>query len=552
MIYPKIPLAQSIVQICLAKGLTNIVISPGSRNAPLTIGFANNPRFNCYSIADERCAAFFALGLAQQSGKPSVVVCTSGSALLNFYPAFAEAFYSQIPLVVISADRPPDKIDIGDGQTIRQEDVFDNHSLYNANLQPDAMHENEFEINHAINKAYTRKGPVHINAPFEEPLYETTRKLSVDVTISAFAKVYKTVSVDDIIAYTNIWNAASRKLILVGVNEPDEIEEEIISKLAADNSVVVMTETTSNLHHPSFVGSIDRIITPFSAKNFLALQPEILITFGGMVVSKRIKTFLRTYKPEHHWHIDPLRAYDTYDVLTKHFDANPNDFFHQFLPFTRRLLSDYNKDFTKVKLARLKKHNQFFASASYSDFKVYGTIIPQLPEGCMLHLSNSAAIRYAQLFEIDPSIAVFCNRGTSGIDGSTSTAIGAASASDRQTVLITGDVGFLYDSNALWNDYIPKNFRIIVVNNGGGGIFRILPGHQENKIFNRFFETSHKLTAEHLAKMFGFEYFTASDEESIAAASDSFYSASGPAILEIFTPTKENEKVLREYFKFLG
>lgn len=552
MIYPKIPLAQSIVQICLAKGLTNIVISPGSRNAPLTIGFANNPRFNCYSIADERCAAFFALGLAQQSGRPSVVVCTSGSALLNFYPAFAEAFYSQIPLVVISADRPPSKIDIGDGQTIRQEDVFDNHSLYNANLTPDGMGENEFEINHAINKAYTRKGPVHINAPFEEPLYETTRKLGVDVTISAFAKVYKTVSVEDIIAFTNIWNSASRKLVLVGVNEPDEIEEEIISKLAADNSVVVMTETTSNLHHSSFVGSIDRIITPFSTKNFLALQPEILITFGGMVVSKRIKSFLRTYKPEHHWHIDPLRAYDTYDVLTKHFDANPNDFFQQFLPFTRKILSDYNKDFTKVKLARQKKHNQYFATADYSDFKVYGTIIPRLPEGCMLHLSNSAAIRYAQLFEIDPSIAVFCNRGTSGIDGSTSTAIGAACASERQTVLITGDVGFLYDSNALWNDYVPKNFRIIVVNNGGGGIFRILPGHQENRVFNRFFETSHKLTAEHLAKMYGFDYFSASDEESVIKASDDFYSASGPAILEIFTPTKENEIVLREYFKFLG
>jgi 2-succinyl-5-enolpyruvyl-6-hydroxy-3-cyclohexene-1-carboxylate synthase len=157
MIYPKIPLAQSIIEICNAKGVHDIVISPGSRNAPLTIGFTHNPNFRCYSIADERCAAFFALGIAQQTHKPVAVVCTSGSALLNYYPAFAEAFYSQIPLIVISADRPHDKIDIGDGQTIRQEDVFKNHSLYNANLLEEASEANDVFINEAINVAIAHK-----------------------------------------------------------------------------------------------------------------------------------------------------------------------------------------------------------------------------------------------------------------------------------------------------------------------------------------------------------------------------------------------------------
>jgi 2-succinyl-5-enolpyruvyl-6-hydroxy-3-cyclohexene-1-carboxylate synthase len=169
MVYPKIPLAQSIIQICLEKGVTQIVISPGSRNAPLTIGFASNPDFQCYSIADERCAAFFALGIAQQINKPVALVCTSGSALLNYYPAFAEAFYSQIPLIVISADRPLNKIDIGDGQTIRQMNVFQNHSLYNANLSEGESTENDFKINEAINKASTQKGPTHLTAPFEDP-----------------------------------------------------------------------------------------------------------------------------------------------------------------------------------------------------------------------------------------------------------------------------------------------------------------------------------------------------------------------------------------------
>lgn len=552
MIYPKIPLAQSIIQICLDKGIKNIVISPGSRNAPLTIGFVNNPEFNCYSIADERCAGFFALGIAQQTQKPVAVVCTSGSALLNYYPAFAEAFYSQIPLIVISADRPQSKIDIGDGQTIRQENVFKNHSLYNANLIEEVSVENDLKINYAINKAFAKKGPVHINAPFEEPLYQTVSKLDVDVTISAFPKVKKKISIDDIIEFTNIWNASKKKLILVGENRPDEIDAEIIDSLANDDSVVVMTETTSNLHHPSFLNNIDTIITPFSKKDFKNFQPDILLTFGGMVVSKRIKAFLREYKPKNHWHIDQLRGYDTFGGLTKHFKVKPNLFFNQFLRFTIPIRSNYRSAYQKIATLRKLKHRDYLDKIPFSDFKVFGKVLPSLPEDCMLHLGNSSAIRYAQLFDINPSIQVFCNRGTSGIDGSTSTAIGAAVANERQTVLITGDIGFLYDSNALWNEYTPKNFKIILINNGGGGIFRILPGHEETPVFNKFFETSHCLTAEPLARMYGFEYSFASDEASLAKSLKTFYSKNDkPGILEIFTPTRENNSILLQYFREL-
>ena len=552
MVYPKIPLAQSIIQICLAKGVTNIVISPGSRNAPLTIGFVSNPKFQCYSIADERSAAFFALGIAQQTNKPVALVCTSGSALLNYYPAFAEAFYSQIPLIVISADRPLAKIDIGDGQTIRQMNVFENHSLYNANLQEEASTDNDFKINEAINKAYTQKGPTHINAPFEEPLYQTTRAITVDPTISAFAKVYKNISIEDIIASTNIWNSAKKKLILVGVNEPHEIDEEIIAVLATDPSIVVMTEATSNMHHPSFLTAIDAIITPFKEKDFIAFQPEILITFGGMLVSKRIKSFLRNYKVEHHWHIDPLRAYNTFGSLVHHFEANPNDFFNQIVPFTKIVQSDYFQKAQAIKNSRNAKHKKYLDKIPFCDLKVFEIILTALPKNVMLQLSNSSTIRYAQLFEIDSSISVYCNRGTSGIDGSTSTAVGAAVGSLLPTVFITGDIGFLYDSNALWNQYIPNNFKIILINNGGGGIFRILPGHQENKIFNTFFETSHCFTAEQLAKMYGFDYYTASTSDTLNHNMAIFYSQNQrPAILEIFTPTLENDKILLQYFKEL-
>ncbi len=553
MIYPKIPLAQSIIQICMAKGVNHIVISPGSRNAPLTIGFAGNPNFTCYSIADERSAGFFALGIAQQINKPVALLCTSGSALLNYYPAVAEAFYSQIPLIVISADRPSDKIDIGDGQTIRQRNVFENHSLYNANLSEEASEANDNKINEAINKASSKKGPTHINVPFEEPLYETVKKVAVDPTISANAKFYKNISPEDIIATTNMWNSAKKKLILVGVNEPNEIDAEILNTLAKDPSVMVMTETTSNLHHATFLNNIDTIITPFKDKDFKAFQPEILITFGGLIVSKRIKSFLRTYKPEHHWHIDPLRAYNTFGSLAHHFETNPNDFFAQILPFTKEVKSDYFKLGQAVKHKREALHQKYIGKIPFSDLKAFSQILLELPKDSMLQVSNSAAIRYAQLFAIDESISVYCNRGTSGIDGSTSTAVGAAVGSKKQTTLITGDIGFLYDSNALWNNYIPKNFKIIIVNNGGGGIFRILPGHQENKIFNTYFETSHQLTAEHLAKMYGFDYFTANDEQTLKNGLESLYQKSSKScILEVFTPEKENDKILKDYFKALA
>ena len=553
MIYPKIPLAQSIIEICLAKGITNIIISPGSRNAPLTIGFAQNPNFTCYSIADERCAAFFALGIAQQTKKPTAIICTSGSALLNYYPAFAEAFYSQIPLIVISADRPQSKIDIGDGQTIRQENVYQNHSVFNANLTEEASEENDLKINKAIETAILQKGPVHINAPFEEPLYQTVEALSVHPKITAIEENIGTKTIENIEEFVSIWNSAKCKLIMVGVNEANSIDTEIVQNFAKDPSIVVLTETTSNLHHPTFINSIDTLITPFEDVDFQEFQPEILVTFGGMIVSKRIKAFLRKYKPKQHWHIDTLRAYDTFDAKTKHIVMQPNNFFNDLLSKTIFTESDYFSKTDKIYDLRKIRKQEYLSKIPFSDFQVFEKIIESLPKNSQLQISNSSAIRYAQLIDIDDSIEVFCNRGTSGIDGSTSTAIGASVGSQKQNVFITGDISFLYDSNALWNSYIPKNFKIILINNGGGGIFRILPGHEEKPVFNTYFETSHHLTAEHLAKMYKMNYLTASDLDSLNEGIEKLYSQNDiPAILEIFTPTLDNNVILNQFFKELS
>ena len=584
MKYPKIPLAQTVIQLCKAKGIQHIIISPGSRNAPLTIGFTHDDYFTCYSIVDERCAAFFALGIAQQLQKPTAVVCTSGSALLNYYPAIAEAFYSDIPLVVLSADRPKHLIGIGDGQTINQKHVFENHILYSANLKLDLDENeneveeelpifkslenkletilglkqniqdfNEAEINKAINIAASQNGPVHINIPFNEPLYDRVDELSVKPKLISVEE--KTLEIDAEILDDCIehWNKASKKMVLVGVNNPNKIEQKWLDVFANDDSIIVFTETTSNLHHDEFFPSIDKIIAPLNDEDFKNLQPEIVLTFGGLIVSKKIKAFLRTYKPKQHWHIDLKKANDTFFGLNRFIKTEPNYFLSKLLPEVKVKENSYKPYWNALKLNRETNHKTYLNTINFSDLKAFETILNAIPNETVLQLSNSSTVRYAQLFNLNKTLQVFCNRGTSGIDGSTSTAIGCAVASLKQTTLITGDLSLLYDSNALWNNYIPNNFRIIVINNAGGGIFRILPGHKNTENFDTFFETNHRLTAEHLCKMYDFDYAKAENETELNDCLTSFYKENNqPKLLEVFTPKSLNDEVLLNYFKSIG
>ncbi len=575
MKYSKIPVARSIVALCVAKDIDHVVISPGSRNAPLTIGFTHHPKIKAYSIVDERCAAFLALGMAQQLQKPVAVLCTSGSALLNYYPAIAEAFYSDIPLVVISADRPVERIDIGDGQTIRQKNVFANHILYSANLHSEIVLENDFydkklqqkqfesrrhnerEINLALNMAIEEKGPVHINVPFYEPLYELVDSIDVDPLQILPEMNQRGCTVDELQPYADLWNKAKRKMIIVGVVQPNTVEQEFLDKLAKDDSVIVLTETTSNVHHDAFFTRIDTLVGPIekaenSEEFFEALQPDILLTFGGLIVSKKIKAFLRNYQPKQHWHIDSKKAYNTFFCLNKHFESGVNSFFAKFFKLTKPIDSDYANYWKQVKKSRQVRHDQYANEIPYSDFKALQIIVPKVPKHYILHLGNSSIIRYAQLFKWAPSLRIFCNRGTSGIDGSVSTAVGAACVNNEDTLMITGDLSFFYDSNALWNNYIPPNFRIIVLNNRGGGIFRILPGNKNTDNFETYFETTHQLNASALCEMYGFQYDSAQSSEEIESVLNEFFSSSQkPKLLEIFTPRKINDEVLLEYFNFM-
>lgn len=562
-LYSAIPLAQTIVESCAQLGVEHVVISPGSRNAPLTIGFSNHPKVKTYSIVDERCAGFFALGIAQQLRKPVAVVCTSGSALLNYYPAVSEAFYSDIPLVVISADRPSHLIDIGDGQTIRQDKAIDKHVLYSACLKEDnrigdnseIQSFNEQELSKAFAISLDQQGPVHINAPFDEPLYGKSE--SLNVSLDFLKKLnFKIEAFDFSEAFISDWNAAKKRMILIGVQHPSEALTQDLEIFSEDESTIVFTEVTSNVHHPNFFTSIDSIVAPIEKSTqkealFSALQPDIVVTIGGMIVSKKVKAFLRKYKPKQHYHIDPKKAYDTFFASPIHIQLAPAVFFDQVKAQLKNVASSYRSDFFQLQNKMNLHLSRYVKQVPFSDFMVFYELIKLMPTHLHVQYANSSTIRYANLFPKHPIHEVFCNRGTSGIDGSTSTAIGASLVQQKPTLFVTGDLSFLYDSNALWNNYVPLTFKLIIINNSGGGIFRILPGDKHAEYYQTYFETTHGLDASHLAKMYGWEYAKITLKENLIPKLKEFYhqTPNHPSILEIFTPREINDEVLINYFK---
>ncbi len=545
---------QLIAEIFKAFGIEHIVLSPGSRNGALSTHFSHHPDFKTYSIVDERSAGFVALGMAQQLRKPVVVCCTSGSALVNYYPAVTEAFYQNVPLIVLSADRPEHLVDNFDGQTIRQKNALELHSYHSTQLTEDdsteSLTENLGLIKKAVHACFQNYGPVHINMPFSEPLYEFQE--TIDIQFEEFKTLLSSVEKPeiDVEKLVEEWNHASKKLVLVGMQFPDEKRNEWIKKLADDDSVVVLTETTSNLHSSRFFSKIDSVIFSLKEEILEHLKPEILLTIGQNVISKKVKSFIRNHTPKQHWHLDNYWQPDTYQCLTEKIQMPTIDFLEKFVPKINQIKSHYFNDWHSIAVEKEIKQKDFSENTGFSDFKVVEKIVETYPENAQIHYSNSAVIRYAQLFAHSPKNDVFCNRGTSGIDGCTSTAAGASMVNGKQTILVTGDISFFYDSNGLWNQYIPKTFRIILLNNGGGNIFKIIPGPENSGVVETVFETRHHLTAEHLAKMFGFGYKFIQNMEELDKELNEFYTASDqPIIMEINTSEIENAQIQRDYFQ---
>ena len=584
--YPIIPVAQTLILSCLKFDFFDVVISPGSRNVPLAIGFASNKKFKCYSIVDERSAAFFALGLSQKSKKPTILICTSGSALLNYYPAVAEAYYSEIPLIILSADRPEYKINIGDGQTINQSNVFEKNILYSNSLKQDCSHateeiiksnlqkivndkadfskieklqksiqkNNEEIIEIAFNLSINKMQPVHLNVPMEEPLYEFNDSPSISVKVKK--KTEKRLSLTDLDNFYKAINKASKIMILIGVSDGNILSKKSIQKINSCSSIIVMKEHTSNVFNESFISNIDRLIGPIELQSnsdslFDELSPEIVISLGGMIVSKKIKSFLRNYKPQKHFHIGNNISKDSFYSGVKHIKTTANKFFENI--DLNKSDSRYFEKWNQLDNSKLDLHNRYMKVINFSDLKVFEILTNWIPKKYNIQVANSTPIRYFQLFDLKNKNMMFANRGTSGIDGSTSTAIGSSMQNESPVLLVTGDLSFFYDVNALWNKHIPKNFRIIIINNSGGGIFKILPGFKENNLFSEFIETQHNLSARLIAKMFNFNYTRVSTKFGLNLYLRTFFKNSKkPKILEIKTSSIKSTKILKDYFRYLS
>lgn len=541
----------------LKKGLTDIVISPGSRNAPVVIAFAHDPKVKAYSIVDERSAAFFALGTAQQTGKTVAIASTSGSAPLNYSPAVAEAYYQKIPLLVLTADRPPDHIDIGDGQTVRQQNMFANFIKKSYNLPLEIKTEQDFaETERIINEAidttlFPEPGPVHINIPFDEPLYGTT-EYEPDVTARNYFPEKESTDEEIYNAFVNVWNKTAKIMIIAGQQSPPEKLKNIAEKLASMPQVAFLTETTSNLYGKNFIDTIDKVLVSIknSEKEF---SPDVLITFGNAVVSKKIKKFLRENKPLSHIHISPSgEKRDTYFSLTQVISETAENFFEKISDKLKPVESDFGKRWLLQKKKTDTAGETFINQIPFSDLKVFDFVLKSLPENSNLHLGNSTPVRYSQLFGNFKGITYFSNRGVSGIDGQVSTAAGISLYSDKINVLITGDLGFFYDSNALMNKYLTSNFKIIVINNGGGGIFRFIPGPSDTPFVDDYFATSHSWTAQGIAKTFNVDYFRAVNEWEMKAQLPVLLKGDKrPGILEIITQGDKSAAILKNYFRFI-
>ncbi len=545
---------QLLAEILAQNEINDIVISPGSRNAALTIEFTNDKRFTTYSVVDERSAAFFALGISKKIKKPVAICCTSGSAVANYYPAITEAFYANIPLLILSADRPENFVDNFDGQTIRQRNIFELHSAGNFQLTENedekSINFNELQITKAIEMLFTMSSPIHINIPFSEPLYEQTFDSLV------LPKNYKIQSLNTDFQINNelfsIWNASPRKMILCGML-PKEIElQQLLSTLSVDNSLVILTETTSNLYNDNFFPTIDKLLFTFDDNFLQEFQPELLLTIGQNVVSKKVKDFLRQSTLKHHWHLDEYWQPNTYFQLTEKLKCDKKYFLKELVKNSKKICSDYFQNWKNLEQHKKNHHQEYLQKIGFSDLKVFEFLSENIAENTCIHFSNSSVIRYSQLFDFNDKFEIHCNRGTSGIDGCTSTFIGFAMKNHQQkNLFITGDISFFYDNNALWNNYLSNNCKIILLNNGGGNIFKIIPGPDSTEALEQYFETKHHRNARLLAEMYDLHYFYVNDLPSLEVEFFAFDEDEFPSILEIDTSQIDNASILRKYFLYL-
>lgn len=535
-----------LAEICYRKGIEYIIISPGSRNAPLISAFVKRFGNKCISIVDERSAGYFSIGLARTKRTPVILISTSGTAVLNYGPSLAEAYYQHVPVLAVTADRPIEWIDQQDNQTIRQNEVLKNYVKSSYQLPQ------EIETNESLSDAHNiiisaikdtlfeQPGSVHLNVPLDEPLYDPLPEVSGNLPNSEIR-----INTEQNFSLTEElkaqWLEAERIMIIHGHSFPDDRVGQSFQKISLDPRVVIIAENISNCTGPEIISSPELLLAHHSDQ--LKLIPDLLIYSAGQIVSKRLKTYLRNQKIKNTWRIGiddfPIDTFKKNNQIVKMSS-------YQFYPelahnINQKGDTDYKNLWLRLSLFCLSNLKSILPGLPFCDLKAFEIIFECIPSNIILELGNSSVIRYAQLFKSRPGLVYYSNRGVSGIDGCLSTAAGTAYASDRLTLSILGDLSFVYDSNALWNHQLPKNLRIIVINNSGGDIFNLIEGTANQPEIKQYQIAHHPASIQKLAEAFNLDYFCCQNEEELRDQLSRFFiPGSKASLLEIKTSPEEN------------
>ena len=550
---------QMMVNHCKGYGISHIVFSPGSRNAPFAIAFDNDSFFETHIIHDERVAGFYAIGIAQTIDKPVALCCTSGSAIVNYYPAITEAFFRKIPLLVLSADRPKHLINKGHGQTIMQDGIFGKHVNHAVSFE-DVKREDVKKLKYPetsqkyLSSLFAEaKTPIHYNVHLNEPLYETC----------GLSETYPVPSNEDLqskhfeVDHDFLLKLESKKIIvLCGQNSAAPGLNTAIKNFNDNTNVLVLNENTSGLYDEKFINCIDRTLNSISAEKEQEFRPDVLITIGDAIVSKKIKTFFINNQPEFHLAINHSEiGIDTYECLDLQLKIDSTTVFKAINNSElKRNTINFESKWKMIDLNAKDRLPHFFETEkSKTDIQVFNAINHCLLENTVLHMANSSIVRYMQLFDPVKSINYQSNRGTSGIDGSMSTAVGSAMASpDKNHLFITGDISFIYDSNAMWISPFPKNLKIIIIDNQGGGIFRIIDGSSSSNQLKTFFEAQHNTNTKKIAEGFGFSVIEENNLNKFETTINDFIQDMNHQFLIFRTDTYENPLALKRFFNFIN
>lgn len=557
-------------------GVKYVCISPGSRNTPLTIGFVNCKGLKKIAIIDERAAGFTALGLAKESGTPVVLICTSGTATAEFYPAVIEAYQQRIPLIVCTADRPPELQNVGANQSINQKNIYRNQIRYFMDVGiPSILTDKLKQLREIAAKAFNfamhdARGPVHINFPFRKPFEPNaiTDEINSDFRNHISEKITlphapfdskKLVSSNKFFEVKIRLEECTRGLIIVGPENYNPLFAKRVTEVSAKFNLPILADGASQLRFG--VHTKKNIIVNFDSmlrsKKFAdKFTPDFILQFGRTVTSKGLEEFLDTSFAARFlvnefgdW-FDPsnkakfsvkCKAYLFCELLTKHLKVETD---------VNRERKNFLDTITKVdaKIESIKS-KLIYKSNSINETKIPFEIVNEIPNGVNLFISNSLPVRDFDNFVqvTKKNIRIYNNRGASGIDGIISTAAGIEAASKQKTYLMTGDLAFYYDLNSLLNlQKLKSKMKIILINNNGGGIFQLLPISEHKKYFEEFFKTPHNLNFEALVNAFGLRYDLAKNWKHFASLLR--IKTLEPHIIELKTSSEESVKTRRDYW----